>query len=76
MWLQALRRFQSSCGLPSQGFDTEGISLKAKTAANPGPFVRQIQVATYFAGVSYSGLATVSLAVSSNAQFGTILGRH
>ena len=57
----------SAADLTGLGFDTEGISPLAKSATNPGPFIRNIQVATYFAGVSYSGIAKVSLAVSSNS---------
>ncbi len=66
----------SSHDLPSQGFDTEGITPRAAIATgSKGPFTRSIQVATYFAGVSYSGIATVALNVTSNGSFGTISGR-
>ncbi len=66
----------SSMNLPSQGFDTEGITPHAfNTTGSKGPFTRSIQVATYFAGVSYSGIATVALTVSSNGAFGSISGR-
>ena len=66
----------SSMNLPSQGFDTEGITPHAfNTTGSKGPFTRSIQVATYFAGVSYSGIATVALTVSSNGVFGSISGR-
>lgn len=66
----------SSMDLPSLGFDTEGITPHAfSTTGTKGPFNRSIQVATYFAGVSYSGIATVALTVSSNGAFGSISGR-
>lgn len=66
----------SSADLPSQGFDTEGITPRAfANTGSKGPYSRSIQVATYFAGVSYSGIANVALTVSSNGSFGSIVGR-
>jgi hypothetical protein len=66
----------SSQDLPSQGFDTEGITTRQFVATGvKGPFGRTIQVAAMFAGVSYSGLATVSLNITSSGDFGVISGR-
>jgi hypothetical protein len=67
----------SSANLPSQGFDSEGITTMAQTTTHTnGPFARTLQVATTFAGISYTGLAQVSFVVSSNSAFGTISSRH
>ena len=66
----------SSQDLPSQGFDSEGITTRQFVATGAkGPFHRTIQVAVFFSGVSYSGLATVDLNIKSSGDFGVISGR-
>ena len=62
--------------LPSQGFDTEGVTTRAFFASgSKGPYSRTIQVAAMFAGVAYSGQAAVSFNLQAGGDFGTIAGR-
>jgi hypothetical protein len=66
----------ASTDLPSQGFDSEGITTYAATVLHTNSVPRTIQVATTFAGISYTGLAAVNFVVSSNDSFGSISARH
>ncbi len=67
----------NSAGDYTGGFDTEGISPKAhQLTGKKGPFVRNIQVAAFLNGVSYSGNASVNLTVANDDSFGTMTTRR